>query len=74
MRLARHTTTAPARASLPDGYAHGLRTLADDIDAGNTTAIELAADGEMTPEDIAAYPTSPSRLGEPGPGTLPGAA
>ncbi|MCX4592363.1 hypothetical protein OG819_22300 [Streptomyces sp. NBC_01549] len=81
-RRFRKTPNPQPQAVDPATFAAGLRAFADDIDAGDTFALDcIGPRGELpsTPGQWAAYPTSAGRqvriayFGQPGPGEIPAA-
>jgi hypothetical protein len=80
LRLFRKTPNPPPRAIDPATFAAGLRAFANDIDAGDSFALDcIGPRGELpsTPEEWAAYPAWSVRrvriayFGQPGPGEIP---
>lgn len=79
-RLFRKTPNPQPQAVDPAAFAAGLRAFADDIDAGDTFALDcIGPQGELpsTSEQWATYPTWSVRrvriahFGQPGPGEIP---
>ncbi|CAL9677822.1 hypothetical protein SUDANB105_08133 (plasmid) [Streptomyces sp. enrichment culture] len=78
MKLLRRTLPPTQPAVSEDAVATGLRTLADDLAAGDDWARDCISNlHELNAKDLADYPTSIERririahLGKPGPGHVP---